>query len=498
MPRRTALLLGALILTLVMAAGMVVVWRHFDDVTSRSGGGWAGAPGLPATVTVDAAADLGELNNPARYHNQSGPSQALSPADQKRIAELRPTIIRAWFKPDSYYDHINRQYNFDYRPPGGGTSFYEYADRLSALSNEIFANFDQCDQELMSVADPQRCREVLKEGIRHYKQRYPTLRYIELFNEPDKIWRPRDFEQPAIGVEDYYAWYRIGYSIVNEVNRELRPQIPLEFGGPAAYTFNLEFLRRFLDLYQADPDPAKRLDFLSYHQYGRRADPAEVRTEKEVVRGWLTDRGLRSTTPVFVTEYGVFPGTSGGPRFEDDLLTQAAAMATLANYYVQGGIDMAMHWVFDHAENDRKSMLVDTADGKVYPYYNMVAMQRRLKSRRIGAESDSLGRTGLGVNALASKDHTGIAILATNYQWTEGTSEYRVTVRVKNLPSRYVKRKVLVERYLVDATTSNYAHDPDRSDLQRVERYIAKPDSTLSATFALGRNAMSLLVLTPQ
>ncbi|HEX2774966.1 MAG TPA: hypothetical protein VHN18_21435, partial [Micromonosporaceae bacterium] len=265
-----------------------------------------------------------------------------------------------------------------------------------------------------------------------------------------------------------------------------------------AYTFNPDFLRRFLDLYQADPDPAKRLDFLSYHQYGHRDDPAEVRVEKREARHWLIERGLPSTTPVFVTEYGVFPGTNSGTRFEEDLLTQAAAMATLGNYYVQGGIDMAMHWVFDHGENDRKSMLVDAADGKVYPYYNLVAMQHRLKGRRIAADSDSLSPAGLGVNAIATKDHTGIAVLTTNYQWTRRSGGYRVTVRFDNLPSRYTTGRVLVERYLVDATTSNYAHDPERSDLQRVDRYLAEPGSSLSATFPLDRNAMSLLVLTPK
>lgn len=493
-PRRTVLLILALVLAMVTTTGALVLWRQVDSVKSRSADTGGGGP---ATVIVDASIDLGRLNNPGRYHNQSGPSQALSHADQEKIAELDPAVVRGWFKPHSYYDHLTRRYAFDYRSPGGN-GFYQYVDRLAALSDEIFANFDQCDQEIMTVTDPHRCREVLKAGIRHYKKRYPSMRYIELFNEPDKTWQPRDFEHPAIGVEQYYEWYRIGYAVVNEVNSELRPQIALEIGGPAGYAFNPDFLRRFLDLYRADPDPAKRLDFLSYHQYARREDPAEVGKEKREVRQWLIERELPSTTPVFVTEYGVFPGTNSGTRFEEDLLTQAAAMATLGNYYVQGGIDMAMHWVFDHGENDRKSMLVDAADGRVYPYYNLVAMQHRLKSRRIKAECDSVGRTGLGVNALASKDHTGIAILATNYQWIRGSREYQVTVRIKNLPARYARRKVLVERYLVDAVTSNYAHDPKRSDLQRVDGYVADPGPTLTTTFSLGRNAMSLLVLTPQ
>jgi len=453
------------------------------------------ASGRLARVTVDASAEIGALNNPARYHNQIGPSELLGASDEERVAELDPAVVRAWFKPDLYYDHTTDSYDFDYR--SGGVTFYQYIDQVAGHAKEILANVDQCDQALMTLHDPQRCRDVLKAGIRHYKLRYPSLKYIELFNEPDKTWTPSQIERPAVKLADYYGWYRIGYSIVNELNAELRPETPLRIGGPAAYTFNPDYLRGFLEEFQADPDPGKRLDFLSYHQYKRRDAPAAVRPEKQTVRQWLTDLGLDPDTPTFVTEYGVFPGLNVGTTFKVDLLTQAAAMATLGHYYMLGGTDMMLHWAYDHGQNNRKSMLVDGADGRVYPYYNMVAMQKMLKRRQLAAESDTLTAAGIGVNATASRDHGGIAVLVTNYQWTDGSAEYQVELRLDSLPAEYTRGEVRVERYLLDAVTSNYTHDPARSDLQRVERRTVAPGPTLSATFHLGLNAVSLVVLTP-
>ena len=127
----------------------------------------------------------------------------------------------------------------------------------------------------MDLAAPQRCRDALKAGIRHYKLRYPMMRYVEVFNEPDKTWTPGPGETPALTVADYYDWYKIAYSVVNEVNEELRPSLPILVGGPVTYHFNGGYMRGFLDKFAADPTPSKRLDFFSYHEYGRRSNPAD-------------------------------------------------------------------------------------------------------------------------------------------------------------------------------------------------------------------------------
>jgi len=452
-------------------------------------------PRTTATVTVDAGKDLGTLNNPADYHNQSGPAWLLGPADVTRVAALRPKVVRAWIKPHHYYVAETGEFRFDYLTESG-TTVYQYLDQVAAHSDTIVGNFDQCAQDLMRRSDPTECRRVLKAGLLHYKKRYPTLRYIELFNEPDKTWEPSRIEQPAIALDDYYRWYQVGYEVVREVNEELRPELPLEIGGPATYMFNEKYLRGFLDKYAADTNPAKQLAFISYHQYRERARPAVVAKERDTVRDWLAERRLNPDRRIFVTEYGVFPGANKGRTFEADLLVQAAAMATLGRYYTYSGIDMAMHWTYDHLDNERKSMLVDETDGGVYPYYNLVLMQRMLRSRLLPAESTAVDKAGIGVTATASRDDRSVAVLVTNYQWTEGHDAHDVELVVDNLPEVIAGRSVTVERYLVDSRTSNWVHDPASAELQRVENRRAQVGTGTRLSFHLEPNAMTLVVLT--
>jgi len=474
----------------------VAVLRARDPQPAGGASAASSQPAATVRVDVDAAGDLGALNNPAWYHNQADHISPLAPGDLQRVRDLRPPVARAWLKPDRYYDPVTDTYDFNY-DSGGGASVYDYLAQVSSYADEIVVNLDQCGRALMTPSRPGECRAVLETGLEHYKLRYPKLRYVELFNEPDKTWRPEPHERPAVAIADYYQWYRVGYQVVNDVNERLRPSRPLVVGGPAAYTFDQPFLQRFLDLYRADTDPTKRLDFLSYHQYRARENPAVVADEKATVRTWLTARGLDPDTSVFVTEYGVFPGDQWGTTFDADLLTQTAAMATLATFYVAGGTDMMLHWVFNHPTNHRKSMFVDGVDGAVYPYYNLVRMEQMLKGRRVAAASDGLSQAGLGVNALATRDNTGTAVLATNYQWIKGCVEHVVALTVKDLPVRFATGQIRLERYLVDATTSNYVHDPHRADLQRVEDRMLDGARTAVVTFPLGCNATSLVVLTP-
>jgi hypothetical protein len=224
------------------------------------------------------------------------------------------------------------------------------------------------------------------------------------------------------------------------------------------------------------------------------ARPLRHSREKQTVRGWLYERGLDPDTPVFVTEYGVFAGDAGGRSSSQDLLVQAAAMQTLAYYYASSGMDAAMHWVFRHPSNERKSMFAGD-DGRVHPYFNLVRMQRRMKSRRVAATSDGLSPAGLGVNVLATADGSGVAVLTTNYQWTTGRASHDVSMDV-DLPPRLAHQRLRLDRYLIDSTTSNDAHDPATSDLQRVERRAVTAGSTVHTTFRLEPNALALLVLT--
>ncbi|MBW4085078.1 hypothetical protein [Paenibacillus sp. S150] len=448
-----------------------------------------------ATVTVDAGSDLGKFNNPVWYQNQADYSPDLGAGDMAKVQALGVKYTRAWIKPTKYYNEANGTYSYNYIEHEGNTA-YSYMDQIALHSDRIFLNIDQCSTEL-TYNQPALAREVLKNGIRHYKQRYPQIEYIEAFNEPKKSWTPGYDEAPNMEIDTYYYWYKQFYAIVQELNAELNPAIPLKIGGPASVSLDMEFNQQFLNQYAADTNPNKRLDFFSYHSYNRRSNPADVQSDKATVQGWLSARGLNPNTPVFVTEYGVFPGSNTGTTYNEDLLTQAAAMSALGYYFVKGGMDMPMHWVFDHANNNRKSMFADEADGAPYPYYNLVKMQSMLKENRITTSSNALSGDGLGIHALGTRDDTGVAVLASNYQWTTGTADYNLTMNITNLPSIFTGKQIRVQRYLVDQTHSNYTSSGGSAELEKVADYIAAPAVSIAPAFTLGKNAMTLVVLTP-
>jgi hypothetical protein len=479
-----------------VAACMLITLSAALYIVACSGPRGTAEASPSSTVTVSAGQNLGRFEKPSWYQNQSGPTGLLTPRNLQLVDDLHVRVVRVWALPRGYYDVATGGYDFDFTASDGSTA-YQYFDQAASYADRMLVNLGECDHSILTLADPDQCRAVLRAGLLAYKRRYPSIQYIELFNEPNKTWTIPPGGWEGLSLDDYYQWYRVGYSVVNEVNRELRPAVPLRIGGPAAASFDVPFLRGFLDRYARDRDPQKRLDFISYHQYQRRADPARVGTEKSTVQGWLIDRGISPNTPVFVTEAGVFPGTASGTEFGADLLTQAAAMETLAYYYIDSQMDMVMNWVFKHPENQRKSMFVSGADDKVYPYFNLVKMQSLMKRDRIAARLEGLSPDGIGVNALATIDETGVAVLATNYQWTDGHDSHVVSLKVEDLPGKLANRPLRIDRYIVDATTSNYAHDPATSALRRVARDIVPAGTGVETSFRLEPNAIALVVLTP-
>jgi hypothetical protein len=439
---------------------------------------------------------IGRFNNPAQYQNQADHSQVLTEGQLNRVREIRPKVTRAWISPQWYYDHATGTYTFDYLAPNG-ESLYGYLDQIISTSERLFLNINQCDQEIMDENAPERCAEAIYQGLLHYKQRYPTFEFVELFNEPDRDWAERSGTPRAMNAAIYYRWYKIGYKAVHRVNSALAPEIPIKIGGPVTYYFDRAFIGAFLDRFAADEDGRKRLDFISYHQYKARANPSSVTSEKSGIQRMLADRHLDTATPIFVTEVGVFPGDTTGTTLEADQLTQAAALCILTGNYAISGMDMAMHWAFDHPTNDRKDMFVEGTEDAVTPYFNVIRMQRMLKQSLLASESSALTKDGLGMNVLATRDDSGLATILTNYQWTdEDGPSHVVAVDFERLPRGLRDRKLHVSIYLIDSSHSNFGGGSARGDLEKaVDQQITATDS-LQLSITLERNAIALVTVT--
>ena len=434
-----------------------------------------GAGQASATVSVDASVGKGPLNNPILQNNLSYSAPLLPPASLALAQTWRHDYVRAWIKPADYYIGAG-VYDF--------TNAYPYLDQAASAGTRLLVNFGSDNLVQSGRISHQDYQQVLTDGLIHYKTRYPGIEYIEALNEPDLSNR--------LDESVYYLFFQDFYRAINAANAALNPDLPLKVGGPVLTGFKSSWIQAFLDDYANDPSGDKALGFIAYHQYGRRSTPALMANEKSDVAGWLAARGLDPQTPVFVTEYGPFPGSGSGSTFNNDVLTQAAAMASYGYFYEQGGMDKVFHWVMDHVSNDRKDQFLDGVDGGLSPYGCLLQMQLLLKQGKIQAASSALDGNGIGVTALATSDATGVAVMVWNYQSVGGRTGYAMTLNIANLPFANYR----VERYLIDGVTSNYYGDPSVTYLQKVEDVMGS-GIVLTRTQLLDVNAIMLLVLTP-
>jgi hypothetical protein len=308
---------------------------------------------------------------------------------------------------------------------------------------------------------------------------------------------------------------------VNEINRELRPKVPLRLGGNGYMQYNEEWLRAFLDRYKADPAPEKRLDFISWHGYGNfppgtgdsggprayhfyKFDPSEVASERSRLEHELASRGLDTRIPSFITETGIYPGPSfdhqGDPR--PDYLIGAAGVPSLHYWYIESPHTVPFNWVLRHFGEERKDQLVTRAGagkgiptGTFTPYGNAMAMMAKLKQERVAASSDAL-RKGKGVYAIATQDRSGAAVMVWNYQHTDAQS-YRVTIDMGKLPPALRGKRLRQRLFRIDDKLSNYWADPATANLQQVAEATVSPPVRHALTIELTPNALELVVLEP-
>jgi hypothetical protein len=423
---------------------------------------------------------------------------------------LHGQIYRVWVDAERIYDANTGAYNYD--------EINDYLADASRLSDSLLMVMDT----RVSIRDlkrtPEQIKPIVKTIMRDLKQRFAQIKYVEAFNEPDhnlnKVMQP----------EGLYDYYRVYYQAVNEINRELKPQVPLEIGGPALGSYgsplappggdNLPWLPTFLDGYAADESPDKRLDFISYHMYGYftaernyhfiGGDPSEVAKCREQLEEMLRSRGIDTRIPLFITELGNYPG----PSFDDqhdprpDYLRQAASAASLLYWFMEQPRTVPFNWVLRHFSEERKDQLLTRAgDGKPVPtrtftpYGNTLLMISKLKQERVAARSNALAN-GKGIYALATRDSDGAAVMVWNYQKT-GTQAYQVAIDMGELPVNLRGKRLRQRMFRIDDRTSNYWGDPARANLQQISATILEPGRQHRVTVELTPNALQLIVLEP-
>ena len=469
------------------------------------------SPLEPAAVSVDFGAGQGDLLRTERLNtwDNGDPVPDLRPDDAEFLNEqgLHSEIVRIGFAVDGLCDVAADTCDF--------SSIDDWIDDISDATDSLVVHLTP-EHIIEEKRPPAEARPLLKLVIKELKQRFPKIDFIESPNEPDWIFHGAQIyagRKPILQPEEVYDYYVPFYQAVNEVNEELLPSERIMVGGPTLTGLSETWMKAFLDGYAADPNPDKRLDFISYHGYGvfsddfkeyhaYKADPSQVSTERARLDKWLEARDITRYIPALVTETGIYPG----PSFDEpdpskaDYIRQAAGLASLHYWWAGQPRMYPFNWVVRHATQGRKDQLVTRApEGPLAdtftPYGNMLLMQSKMKDTRVKATSDSLSK-GQGVYAVASKDDSGASVMVWNYQHINN-GRFRATIDMSRLPPELSDGPVRRKLYRIDQTTSNYWADPQQANLQQVDERIVTLGKTHTEIVDLEPNAIYLVLLEP-
>lgn len=253
------------------------------------------------TVRVDLSHSLGTFPfRPGHQLSATPNSWKYGTVTNEKLSDLGLARARVWLEFDQAYDVNTGTPEY--------SKWYDYlSEYASGSSDGLVVNWRSDYDPLVTNGTFTRAALFAAERdmLADYKRHFPSIKYLEAENEPPDI-------------AAYYPKYKFMYQVVNAVNAMGLPGAKIEIGGPTTDIFSVNRIGQFLDLYAADTDTDKRLDFITYHQYlintsgsgtwdAPKQDPAVVSTERAQVDSMLTTRKLsgrrsprstgRSTTP---------------------------------------------------------------------------------------------------------------------------------------------------------------------------------------------------------
>jgi hypothetical protein len=338
--------------------------------------------------------------------------------------------------------------------------------------------------------------------------------WIEVFNESE-------CGSHGLTEPEYVQVYALWQTVLSTL-RSLLPGRRLALGGPSPCSFNAKRLQAWLDQVRvADTEP----DFVAWHQYLFNAEdrPACVAQEIPTVRRWLEARRMNPDVPCFINENGVFPTSQQGPSLEEDLLTQATGVLSLHWWYQeQGGQGIPFHWTWSHA-NPRKNLFVPTLDhlatlgrmlhidvsasqaqltphvdgrrDRLTPYGHAVAMLAKLPEQRLACTAGPQDGEGLGLYALAAGNADELAVLLWDYRWLDGSDTPEpVSVTMDHLPSAFVGRPLVLERWTLDHLHGHFLTGTD--DLHHITESVSAATPLLQMSVPLATRSVVLIRLT--
>jgi hypothetical protein len=416
------------------------------------------------------------------------------------------------------WDYRTREYNYNYRigvhkyddvadkhtetwgsVQATNVRFYDYLTAFGKHSDEVMLTIRRYERDILDGklgVTMEDWKEIFKNAVIHYRRICPNLRYIEVCNE----YALKGF----IGctAEEYYGFYKTAYQAVNEANEELglKDESRMLVGGPAVTGDIVGKMDSFFENFSKDTCPDKRLDFISWHEYGKSYQGTALREGQ--VQHLLAQKGIPTNKPMFVTEHDPVHGKLGS--HELNLVNGAGLVKSqyFASVYSPGVT--IMPWVQYHIREIQTQFM--WFDGPNEP--DTTAEQLRMLPAGCSMKLLSMHKdweiavdNGLERDelVLASVQNDGLAVHAINYG-----DPRDVRIQLDELPRVFTDLqagRLRFVKYLIDETHSNGVTDPTYSGgPQKIDEGVLIPEHgcvTLSHP-RLTKNGVLMWVLTPE
>jgi hypothetical protein len=431
--------------------------------------------------TIDVSQTFRQFPNLTAYWNtslQKAPAPVIGKIAEESLGKAK--IVRCWLNLDEMWDYRTRQFDFNFQigvdkykniaekfreswdwEVESSVFFYDYLKAFSDHSDEILLNIRRYERDIMDKNIPVSAEDykmIIKEGLKHYKKLCPNIKYIQIGNE----YNGGSFMKA--NEDEYYPFYKIGYEAVNEVNEELgldgNNRILVGMSPPAGKT--LERLGNLFRLYKNDESKTKRMEFISWHEYGVPI-PSTANREKEI-KSLLRANNLPENLPFFISEHEPYHGSYKDEQLEHHMLNTSHLPKSLYFTSLYSPQVKVFPWVLYHNKEIQTKFMyfsgpnkVETEESeiKMLPLGCSVKFLNMLTGKEISVEN-SIDANNL---VLASCEKNRLVIEAINYG-----EPCDVRLNIENIAEAFNEakmNKVHLVKYLIDSKHSNCLTNPE-------------------------------------
>ena len=449
-------------------------------------------------IKVDTRRVMRQWPHVEKYHNTTlrytpdgrFPAVFERTVGKPQIIRLFVTLDEVWdYRDDSYhwdaligenrYENDANHYHYDWPltvPSPLGVHMQEYITSHAAHAETVLLNLRRYEREVTDgLVSLEQYQQVVKNVVRHFKQLYPNIVYIECCNE---------VEIPNFGaltMPQFYKLYQCTYHAVSELNQENNYEIPLQVGcfGMSAGMTNWKYWDEFLEILARDGE--RKIDFYSMHEY--HTNPGRIL--QFYVRHEAKCRALGlPQLPLLMTEYGLRTGVgdAGRPNNLQNASGEIAGMI-LGSYCT--GLKM-FPWCSFHNPNQQlgRTMFVLNEQNEYVPTPSghVMRMFHLLGDRELLIEGY------VEDNCVATTDQSGaVQLLAANPG--KAANQYDLLL-VGLAPGNYC-----LTEYYVDEHHNNWITDHSLTALTATKTQVVQVQDALNETICMAGDSFCLFTV---